>query len=110
MDKPLTIQEARAKDVQECLPERRRSRRTKQERKRGPSTIKCLDASPTLEKAKLACMDISTAHNTKVEDEIPEKHKRGSERIIEVDLRKEKEENKTEYASPPPAKAKLAWM
>lgn len=95
---------------QECLPERRRSRRTKQERKTDPSTIKCPDASPPPEKAKLAWMDISTAHNTKVEDEIPEKHKRGTEMIVEVDLRKEKEERMTEYATPPPAKAKLAWM
>ncbi len=105
-----TIDNSGGKVEQECLPERRRSRRTKQERKTDPSTIKCPDASPPPEKAKLAWMDISTAHNTKVEDEIPEKHKRGSEMIVEVDLRKEKEERNTKYATPPPAKAKLAWM
>lgn len=30
--------------------------------------------------------------------------------IVEVDLRQEKQERKTEYATPPPAKAKLAQM
>ncbi|XP_067225163.1 golgin subfamily A member 6-like protein 26 [Chanodichthys erythropterus] len=108
---PVMVQMVPAQVEQERPPERRGRRRTKKERKTVSS--KCPDATPPPAKPKLAWMDspMSMEKVREVEDETPEKKETDSvEMIVELDRKRMKKERKTEYATPPPAKVKLAWM
>ncbi|XDV45149.1 hypothetical protein PO909_013288 [Leuciscus waleckii] len=121
---PLMAQIA-AEVEQECPPERRVRRRTKKERQKCSLTnVIKLPGATLPAKPKHAWMDVSPAQDTKAEKKTIKKEREVEEKTpvmddemrcieIEVDLRQErrmKKERKTEYATPPPAKAKLAWM
>ncbi|KAK7122805.1 hypothetical protein R3I94_019799 [Phoxinus phoxinus] len=126
---PLMVQMAPAEAEQERPPQRRGRRRKKKKRQTHhalsstqlSSTIKLPGATPPAT-PKHAWMDVSPAQDTKAEEEMIKKEREVEDtpvmkvmsvEIVEVDLRQErrrKKERKTEDATPPPAKAKLAWM